>query len=60
MNNIIDEKANSKEKEKKLFQKIKIIRNLKNHLERDRITNIIKEFNKKQEKDFFLRQKIFL
>ena len=57
MNNIIDEKANSKEKEKKLFQKIKIIRNLKNHLERDRITNIIKEFNKKQEKDFFLRQK---
>ena len=57
MNNIIDETTYSKEKQKKLFQKVKVIRNLKSHIEKDRITNIIKEYNKKQESDFFLTQK---
>ena len=40
MNNLIDEKIYSKDKQKKLFQKVKVIRNLKNHIEKDRITKL--------------------
>ena len=54
-----DEKIDFIEKEKTLFQKLKklnIIKSLKDHKEKDRIKKILSEYNKKQQKDYFLKQ----
>ena len=55
----LSNKINQKENEKKLFQKLKkvnMIKNLKDHKEKDQISKIITEYNKKQEEDYFLKQ----
>ena len=55
----LSDKINQKENEKKLFQKLKkvnMIKNLKDHKEKDQISKIITEYNKKQEEDYFLKQ----
>ena len=52
----LSNKINQKENEKKLFQKLKkvnMIKNLKDHKEKDQISKIITEYNKKQEEDYF-------
>ena len=60
MDDLSDEKINFIEKEKALFQKPKklnIIKNLKDHKEKDKITKILTEYNKKQKEDYFFKQK---
>ena len=55
----LSDKINQKENEKKLFQKLKkvnMIKNLKDHKEKDQISKFITEYNKKQEEDYFLKQ----
>ena len=55
----LSDKINQKENEKKLFQKLKkvnMIKNLKDHKEKDQISKLITEYNKKQEEDYFLKQ----
>ena len=55
----LSDKINQKENEKKLFQKLKkvnMIKNLKDHKEKDQISKIITEYNKKQKEDYFLKQ----
>ena len=50
---------NQKDNEKKLFQrlrKVNMIKNLKDHREKDQISKLITQYNKKQEEDYFLKQ----
>lgn len=59
MVDLIDEKINFYEKEKTIFpnpKKINIIKNLKDHKEKDRIKKILTEYNKKTKEDYFLKQ----
>jgi hypothetical protein len=55
----LNDKINLEENEKNVFQKYKkvnMIRSLKEHKDKDKISKLITEYNKKQEEDFFLNQ----
>jgi len=55
----ISDKINQKENEKNLFQKLRkinMIKKLKDHKEKDQISKLLTEYNKKQEDDYFLKQ----
>jgi len=59
MVDLSDEQINFIEKEKTLFQKLKklnIIKNLKDHKEKERIKKILSEYKEKQKNDYFLKQ----
>ena len=55
----LSDKINHKENEKAIFQKLKkvnMIKNLKDHKEKDQISKLITEYNKNQEDNYFLKQ----
>ena len=55
----LNDKINREENEKNLFQrfkKVNMIRSLKEHKDKDKISKLITEYNKKQEEDYFLNQ----
>jgi len=55
----LNDKINHEENEKNQFQSFKtvnMIRSLKDHKDKDKISKLITEYNKKQEEDYFLNQ----
>ena len=55
----LGDKINHEKNDKNLFQrfkKVNIIRNLKDHKDKDKISKLIKEYNKRQQENYFLNQ----